>query len=175
MFGKSPDHTRQRRDSRGFTLVELVIIVLILGILGTVAVGRITYSYQDSIQVALQSNLDAIYEAIEMNRSGPYPSSVEPEWFRGGRIPRHPQAGSAATSVQVANDANVTDPTNKVLTGTWAPYWYNMANGEVRVRVGIVGTEAETLAFYNVVNGTNAASLGNYAGASKAGGGGGGK
>ncbi len=154
--------------------MELVIVVLILGILGTVAVGRVTYSYQDSIQVTLQSNLDAVYDAIEMNRAGPYPTAIDAAWFRGGKLPKHPQAGSAATSVQVVNAPTVTDPTNKVLSGSWAPYWYNSANGEVRVRVGVIGSEAETLAFYNAVNGTIATTLGNYASGTKAGDGGGG-
>lgn len=162
------------RKSMGFTLVELVIVVLILGILGTVAAGRITYSYQDSIQVTLQANLDSIYEAVELNRTGSYPTAVDPAWFRGGKLPKHPQAGSAATSVQVQTNATVTDPKNKVLAGIYAPYWYNSGNGEVRVRVGVVGSEAETLAFYNVVNSTNATSLGNYADAAKAGAGTGG-
>lgn len=165
------------RPSTGFTLVELVIVVLILGILGTVAASRATYSYYDSIEVTLQTNLDAIYDAIDLNRRGAYPTTIDPAWFRGGKLPHHPQAASGVSTVQVSTDGALFDPAYKVLIGTaYAPYWYNSANGEVRVRVGVVGTEAETLAFYNTVNGTTATSLGNYAIATKgttSGGGGG--
>ncbi len=162
------------RTSAGFTLVELVIVVLILGILGTVAASRATYSYKDSIEVTLQSNLDAIYDAVDLNHRGALPTTIEPGWFRGGRLPHHPQATGMLGTVQVATDPTVFDPGDKVLTGSLAPYWYNSSNGEVRVRVGIVGTEAETLEFYNAVNGTNATALGNYTPSSKGTGGGGG-
>jgi hypothetical protein len=131
-------------------------------------VSRATYSYKDSIQVTLQTNLDAIYDAIDLNRRGAYPTTIEPGWFRGGKLPHHPQAASGVSTVQVSTDGALFDPANKVLIGTiYAPYWYNSANGEVRVRVGVVGTEAETLEFYNAVNGTTATSLGNYAIATK--------
>ncbi|MBC8355107.1 MAG: prepilin-type N-terminal cleavage/methylation domain-containing protein [Planctomycetes bacterium] len=161
------------RLAAGFTLVELVIVVLVLGILGTVAASRATYSIQDSIRVTLQSNLDALYNAVDLNRRSAYPAAIEPEWFRGSRLPPHPQADTAAATVQVATDAGLSDPVNKVLVGALAPYWYNSQNGEIRVRVGIVGTEAETLAFYNLVNGTSVTSLGNYVAVAKANGGGG--
>lgn len=147
--------------------MELVIVVLILGILGTVAVGRATYSYKDSIQVTLQTNLDAIYDAIDLNRHGAYPATIDAHWFRSGKLPHHPQAAGGVSTIQVATDPTTFDPTNKVITNANAPYWYNSGNGEVRVRVGVVGTEAETLAFYNAINGTTATSLGNYAAGSK--------
>lgn len=154
--------------------MEVVVVVLILGILGTVAVSRATYSYEASLQTTLQTNLDAIYDAIDMNRGSTYPAAIEPGWFRGSRLPRHPQAAGNANAFEVSTDGALFDPANKVIVGTLAPYWYNSQNGEVRVRVGVVGTEAETLAFYNEVNGTNATSLGNYSAASKGTSGGGG-
>jgi prepilin-type N-terminal cleavage/methylation domain-containing protein len=152
----------------GFTLVELVIVVLILGILGTIAAAKATYSYEDSIRVTLQANLDTIYDAIDVRRGKSLPATIDPTWFRGRKLPRHPQAAASVSAVQVATDIALFDPANKVLSGTLAPYWYNSANGEVRVRVGVVDTEAETLEFYNAVNGTNVTSLGNYVAGTKA-------
>lgn len=41
------------------------------------------------------------------------------------------------------------------------------------MRVGVIGSEAETLDFYNLINNSNESSLGNFGGGQKSGGGGG--
>ena len=52
--------------NRGFTLIEILIVVMVLGILAMVIVPQITVSTQDAKESALQTNLVAMRNAIEM-------------------------------------------------------------------------------------------------------------
>jgi len=144
----------------GFTLVEVVVVVLILGILASVAVSQASYSYYDTMVVTLQGNLDAIYDAMDANSPGEPPATISGSWFRSGNIPRHPQ-GDGLASIQIDSTANKLHPVSKVIATGLAPYWYNPTNGIVRVRVGSIGNDADTLTLYNVVNDSNETNLGN--------------
>ncbi len=120
-----------------FTLVELVIVVLILGILATVAAGRFTKLSVSADGNAIKRNLDAIYEAMDMNSPGSPPASIEAEWFTSGRLPSHPHATAANTSIQIDATPNKTEPGYKVLKDGIACYWYNPTNGVLIARVGV--------------------------------------
>lgn len=159
----------------GFTLVELVIVVLILGILAAIAAGNLRASHEEATAATLRADLRAMYDAIDLNSPGKTPPAISGDWFVGGRIPRHPQSKSRDSTVQIDSTAGKTHPSAKVLRDSFAPYWYNPTNGIIRIRVAAIGNETQTLDFYNLVNDSDEAVLGNYGGGVKAGGGGGGK
>ncbi len=70
--------TKQRR-TWGFTLVELLIVVIILGILAAIVIPQFSSSTTDAKESALDANLAAMRNAIELYRvqhNAIYPGAV---------------------------------------------------------------------------------------------------
>lgn len=60
---------RNIRKRKGFTLVELLIVVLILAALAMIAVPRMVASAQTAKQAACNTNVDLINSQIELYRA----------------------------------------------------------------------------------------------------------
>ena len=54
--------------NRGFTLVEILIVVVILGILAAIVVPQFTSASQEAVKGALQSQLQTIQSQVELFR-----------------------------------------------------------------------------------------------------------
>ena len=71
--------TNPRRNQSGFTLVELLIVVIILGILAAVVIPQFNTAAAESKEAALASNLATIRQAVELYKvqhSDSFPSSA---------------------------------------------------------------------------------------------------
>src|SRR5688500_9573513 len=75
-----------------FTLVELLLVVVILGILAAVAIPQFADSSQEARASSLQSNLAVMRSAVEYYRSN-----------HSGKYPGYPSAGGSPTAVITAD------------------------------------------------------------------------
>ncbi len=92
---------REIQGAQGFTLLELMIVVSIVGILATLA----TPSYQASLvkarEAALQQDLSTLRDVLDQHRAdqGKYPLTLQALVSAGymRAIPKDPFTGSATT------------------------------------------------------------------------------
>jgi len=71
---------RNIRGQDGFTLIEMLIVIIILGILAMVIIPQVTVSSEDAKVSALKTNLSGMRSAIEMyyaQHNQTYPGTVK--------------------------------------------------------------------------------------------------
>ena len=71
---------KSRFGNKGFTLIEILIVVMVLGILAMVIVPQITVSTQDAKTSTLETSLSALRNAIELyyiQHNNRYPGEVD--------------------------------------------------------------------------------------------------
>jgi len=101
-----------RRRERGFTLLELIIVVTMIGILASIAVPALVQMPVRAKEAVLKTNLRAIREALEQHYGdvGRYPATLDalvPKYLR--TIPIDPFTKSSTDWVLVYEDEDEED------------------------------------------------------------------
>jgi prepilin-type N-terminal cleavage/methylation domain-containing protein len=166
-----PQRNPQPMPSRagGFTLVEILVVVIVLGILAAIVVPQFSDASVDGTRAALQGSIAALRSQIDLayQQAAPsaYPSTIDSTMLGAGSTLTHPENVFGVAALEVDTEATRFHPVNKVLkAGVAGAFWYNSANGSFRARVADKGSSAATLAFYNQVNNSSEGALGNYGG-----------
>jgi general secretion pathway protein G len=79
----------KRNQSRGFTLIEILIVVVILGILAAIVIPQFTNAAQDANESSARSQLQTMRSQIELYRvqnNGTAPANPWTELIDGGYI-----------------------------------------------------------------------------------------
>lgn len=99
----------RRRNSKGFTLVELLVVIVVLAVLAAIVLPKFMDSSKRSKESALKSDLKLLRNAIDLFRAdtGLYPA----------------QLSDLAASEKPANGLNTDGTTGTINAGDWhGPY-----------------------------------------------------
>lgn len=107
-------HPRARRAQRGFTLLELIIVVAVIGILATIAMPRLLGTPDRAKEAVLKTNLRTFRSAIDQHYAdkGRYPATLEALVESGylREVPVDPMTKSAETWVLVYEEEGGEEP-----------------------------------------------------------------
>ena len=142
-----------KRMNKGFTLVEILIVVIILGILAAIVIPQFTEASNDARVSALVSDLQTVRSQVELYKVqhlDNYPGTVSGTWTIGNfvghltgktdvngsaggslgpylqKFPTNPFNNSAA----VRDATGATDPNAESGTDGW---WFNSTTGNFGV------------------------------------------
>jgi general secretion pathway protein G len=142
-----------KRKNKGFTLVEILIVVIILGILAAIVIPQFTEASNDARVSALVSDLQTVRSQVELYKIqhlDDYPGTVNGTWAIGNFVTHltsktdmNGQAGGTLgpylqkfptnpfnASATVRDATGASDPNTEVGADGW---WFNSTTGNFGV------------------------------------------
>ena len=132
-------------NPKGFTLIELVIIIVVLGILAAVAIPKYQDITSEARESATRASLGALRSGITIHYANQAVTTGTATW------PSVVELGSVGTVMEQAIPANpyqakanapdsvVTGVTKGLVVGTRGGWAYNAATGEIWPNTNVVG------------------------------------
>lgn len=160
-------HFSQYQFARGFSLIELVIVISILAILASIVIPRFSSASDEAKIAQASANLRTIQVEVQQQflNFGHYPDTLDPAWFKSDELPPNPFAeGDYAHTFQVySND----DPLRRIpeskefkQSASWArPIWYHEVFGDVYFRIPEMEDQVAALQLFNRINGVQMTSM----------------
>jgi prepilin-type N-terminal cleavage/methylation domain-containing protein len=119
-----------KRQRKGFTLVELAIVIAILGILAVVAIPKYQGMVDEARSAAARAQLGTVRSAIAISyakNKGVFPTTLDGTIFADGTMPFVEITTDALGATVVSSNTVVTTASN---TGGW---FYTSSTGVVRI------------------------------------------
>ena len=153
-----PSSHTNNQNRQGFTLIEVLLVAVVLAVFAASIVPAFSDSTDDSRAAAAAAAVKAVQRAIDRNYAltGEHPANLDAAWFRAYKLPNSPYMAFPDDG-EAANMQDIPDklyPTFKSDLRHEHPFWYNRANGLVRIRVHYQGNREDTIDLFNRVNGT---------------------
>jgi len=145
---------RLHRARPAFSLVEILIVVSILGILAAIVLPRFATASDAAREAAAAATVKLVQDKVNeyYNLHGDYPTTIDPDWFSGGKGPRNPWQPESGMALSVEEtDADQVHPRIKFIRGD-ETMWYSPSSGRFRMLVPREGASTDILRVYNNAN-----------------------
>lgn len=98
-------------NPKGFTLVELLVVISIIAILSLIGMTTYTNVQKNARDTKRKADINAIANALEINKTSTGYQAIAPTWFASGAISYDPKASSVIDIIVVG--CGTTSPQNK--------------------------------------------------------------